>query len=401
MKRRLDKFFNPKVVAVIGASEHPEKVGGILVGKLKDFDGKVVLVNPKHEEIAGIKCYKSILDYDGKIDLAVIATRAETVEKILKECAKKKIENVIVISAGFSEVKNFEAEKKIVSIAKKHAINLLGPNCFGIENPYLKLDTTFSTSSVQEGDVAFVSQSGALWSYISDLGLGFSGFVSLGNMADLEFSDWIEYFSKDDKTKKIVLYIEKIKDGRKFIEVCKNSSKEIVAVKAGRTEQGSIAAVSHTGSIATDYEIYRGAFAQAGVKIVESLGEAFGIKVEEFSVKNEKVIIITNAGGAGSLIADKVVNNKNKLVEQPIDILGTATAQDYKKEIEKWERKNFDGKIIIAFTPQKMGDAEEIAKVIVNSKLKKNMIAFFLGDKSVRKANEFLRKNGVEVVGRI
>jgi acyl-CoA synthetase (NDP forming) len=257
---------------------------------------------------------------------------------------------------------------------------------------------TFSTSSVQKGDVAFVSQSGALWSYISDLDLSFSGFVSLGNMADLEFYDWIEYFSKDEKTKKIVLYIERVKDGKKFIEVCKNSKKEIVVVKAGKTEQGSIAAVSHTGSIATDYDIYRGAFKQAGVRIAESLGEAFGIDVKNFPIQNEKVRIITNAGGAGSLIADKVVENNNELVEQPNDILGTAQAQDYEKEIKKLEEKNFNGKLLIVFTPQKMGNAEELAKVIIDSKLKENITAFFLGKKSVARANEFLKNNGVRVV---
>ena len=401
MKKNLNKFFNPKKIAVIGASSNPKKVGGILVEKLKKFKGKTYYINIKNETINKQKSFSSIKKIKDKIDLAIIATPAHTVLKIIKECVIKKIKNILIISAGFSEIKNFSLEKKITKLTKENKINLLGPNCFGIVNPKLNLDLTFSNNSAKPGDTAFISQSGALWSYVSDLNIGFSGFVSLGNMADLNFCDWINYFSKDKSTKKIILYIEKIKDGKEFIKVCKKSKKEIIAIKSGKTKKGEAAAISHTGSIATNYKIYQGAFKQAKIKSTESFGKAFNLKINKFPIKNKNAIIITNAGGAGALITDKLIENKNNLIKPPTDILGTATAKDYKKEIDKLEKQNFSGKIIIIFTPQKIENPKEIAKEIIKSKLKKNIIAFFLGEKSILESIKILKENNVKTINKI
>jgi acetyltransferase len=398
--KKLKKFFYPKTIAVVGASEHPKKVGGILINKLKTFKGKIIPINPKHEFVFGNKCYSKIVEYRHKIDLVIIATPAKTVKSILTQCARKKIKNAIIISAGFTEVGETKLEEETLHIAKKNKINVLGPNCFGIANPQINLDTTFSTKSAKKGNIAFVSQSGALWSYISDLNIGFSKFISLGNMADLSFTDFIKYLNKDRKTKKIILYMEKIKHGKEFIKACKKSKKEIIVVKAGKSKTGHQAAISHTGSLATDYNIYKSAFKQAGIKQAKTIAQAFNLSPTKLTQKAKKALIITNAGGAGALISDLLEDSKIKLAKPPIDILGTATAKDYKTALNKLNPKNHD-LIIVVLTPQKMSQPEETAQIITQMPYKKKIITFFLGDKSIKEAKEILEKNKIKCYTRI
>jgi acyl-CoA synthetase (NDP forming) len=395
--RKIENLLTPKSIAIIGASEHINKVGGILMKKLLKFEGKLIPVNKEHKIIFKRKSYPSVLDYSEEIDLAIIAIPAKGVKEVLIECGKKKVKNVIIISAGFSEVGNKKLEEEIIEVGKKYEINILGPNCFGIANPYLNLDTTFSNLSAKKGDIAFISQSGALWSYIADVSssnnIRFSAFISLGNMSDLKFSDFIEYFNKDKKTKKIILYIEKLKDGRKFLEACKKSKKKIIAIKAGKTKKGSEATVSHTGSLATDFEIYKGVFKQAGIKIEDSFSSAFGIKKEEINPKGKKVTIVTNAGGAGALITDYLIEKKYN-VEQPIDLLGTATAENYRDTFDNLKESETDS-VIAILTPQSMSQPEETAEEIVKFSKSKNVIAVFLGRNSIKKAEEILNKNKI------
>jgi len=408
----LTNFFRPKNIALIGASDHHDKVGGVLMKKLQAFKGEVIPVNPKHSEIFGFKCYGSVGEYKGKIDLAIIAIPSEFVPDSMKECGKRGIKEVIIVTAGFSEIGNFDGEKQILDIAEKYGIRFLGPNCFGVFNSSNKLDCTFSMATPGGGDIAFISQSGALWSFISDFSIekfGFSGFASLGNMADLDFFDFVEYFSKDVKTKSIVLYVEKLKEGKKFIDACKKCKKPIFAVKSGTSKEGEKAAFSHTGSLATDYEIYRGAFKQAGVELCSGLEEAFekACKMELVSAVRSKinignkVLIITNAGGAGALVSDYVsekgINlvNLNKL-SNPWDLLGTAKSEDYKKALEIADEKEIDS-ILVIVTPQSMTDLENTAEVIVDfkNKSKKKVIGLFLGGKSVESSLDILKKNGI------
>ena len=394
----LENFFSPESIAVVGASDNPKKVGHILMKKLLNFKGKVIPINPQHREVLGKKSYASLTEYSGDLDLVIIAIPSQKVEKIIEECGKKQIKNVIVISAGFSEIKNFELEARIVEVAKRYKINLLGPNCFGIANPYLNLDTTFANTTARKGDIAFISQSGALWSSISDLSVGkfgFSGFVSLGNMACLNFYNFIKHFDEDKKTKTIVLYIEKLKQGKKFIEICKKSKKEIIAIKAGRTKQGSEATVSHTGSLATDFEIYKGAFKQANIRHADSLFSAFNYARLKIRPKGNRIVILTNAGGAGVLMADYCIEQELNLVKAPIDLLGTATAKDYETALNKLKNQNFYDSVIVILTPQKMSESEKTAKEIVEFSKTKSVIACFLGGDSVKKAKELLEKNNV------
>ncbi len=388
MNGDIKNFFTPKTIAVIGASDNPLKVGNVLIKKLCECKRKVIPINPKHQTIEGKKAYPSVLKYHKKIDLAVIAIPSKFVNSILIECGKKKIKSVIIISSGFKEIGNKKLEDKIIQTAKKYKIRILGPNCFGVANPYLKLDTTFSNTSPQPGNIAFISQSGALWSYISDFNFKFSGFVSLGNMSDLTFSDFINYFNKDKKTKKIILYIEKLKLGKKFIEICRKSKKQIIIVKAGKTKKGSEAAISHTGSLATDFAIYKGAFKQAKVKVIDSLAEAFEMKKEKIKISSKKVKIITNAGGAAALLTDYLTEQGIKT--QVKDLLGTALAKDYKKEIKKSK-----GKLIIILTPQKMSEPEKTAEIIP-----KTATAIFLGEKSIKHAVKLLKAKNIKTYTR-
>lgn len=395
-KNNLKKFFNPKTIAIIGASNNSKKVGGILMQKTSKFKGKVIPINPNQEWIFNKKAYKSVLDYNKKIDLAIIAIPAKFILGILKQCGKKKIKNIIIISAGFAEQGNNKLEKKLIKIAKNNSINILGPNCFGIANPYLKLDLTFSNNSPSKGSIAFISQSGALASYVFDLkNSKLSGFVSLGNASDLSFVEWINYFAKDKKTKKIILYVEKIKNGKEFINACKRCNKEIKVIKAGKTEKGSQAAISHTGSIATDYAIYKGAFKQSKIKIIENIFKPIKKELKQF--KGKKVLILTNAGGAGALMSDAVSENNYNLIKEPIDILGDADSKNYKKALDKIKKINFDILIII-LTPQTMSEPEKTAKEITKFSKKKKVLACFLGEKSIKKAIPILKKSNIKVL---
>ena len=398
MKRVIDRLLNPSSIAVIGASEHPGKVGNILMKKLLKFKGEVIPINIEHNTVYGKKSYVSILNYKNNIDLAIIAIPAKGVIKVLEECGKKKIKNVIIISAGFSEIGNINAEKEIIEIGKRYKINILGPNCFGIANPYKNLDATFSNLSAKRGDTAFVAQSGALWSYLADVSSsknkpGFSTYVSLGDMADLEFDDFIEYFNKDSKTKKMILYVETLKDGKRFIEACKKSRKKIIVVKSGRTKIGSEATLSHTGSLATDFEIYKGAFRQAGIELKNSLAEAFNIKMQEIKPKGKKIAIITNAGGAGALMTDYLIE-RGYDAEKPVDLLGTALSEDYRKSFEKLKKSDADS-VIVILTPQSMSQPEQTANEIIKFSKYKPIIAVFLGENSIKKAKQMLEKNRI------
>jgi len=403
----MKNFLCPETIAIIGASEEPKKVGNVLIKKLFTFKGKVIPINPFHETIFGKKCYASVKDPSERIDLAIIATPAATVPEILEECSEKGIKSIIIISAGFSEQGNFELEKEIKEIAKKTGIRLLGPNCFGIANPYLDLDATFSNSSAKKGDTAFISQSGALWSFISDVSasskIGFSGFVSLGNMTDLNFNDFIEFFEKDKETKKIILYMERIENGKNFIELCKKCKKPIIVIKAGSSEQGSKAAMSHTGSLATDFKIYQGAFKQAGINQVKSIEDSLNMLLQtsrEINLEGKNTIILTNAGGAGALLSDYCEEKKLKLInlsknkKNPLDILGTADSIDYEKAIKEINKKEKYDLLMIILTPQKMSEPDKTAEAIIKNCDKKKTIVYFLGENSIEKAKKELEKNG-------
>ena len=257
-------LFEPKSIAVIGASRDERKVGHIILKNLKTgFKGKLFAVNPFAEKILGIKCYESLEEIGEKVDLGVFAVKAEIVVEILEKV--KNLENAIVISSGFKEAGNAELEKRLKKIGKRKGIRILGPNCFGYQNPWLGINTTFS-KMCNKGKIAIVSQSGALGAAFIDFALsqniGISKFISVGNMVDVDFGDIIEYLSKDKETESILIYLEGLKNGRKFFNAVKKSKKRLFILKAGKSKKGAETAKTHTGALAGEYLIYRGIFRQ-------------------------------------------------------------------------------------------------------------------------------------------
>ncbi|MCG2718836.1 MAG: CoA-binding protein [Nanoarchaeota archaeon] len=404
----MKELLNPKVIAVIGASNNPKKVGYSLMANIKKFKGDAIPINLRETKILGKKCYKSVLDVPKKIDTALVAVPAAVVPQVIQECVNKKIKYLIILSAGFSETGNKESEKKLLEITKGKA-RILGPNCFGIVVPSLNIDTTFALNTPKDGNIAFISQSGALWAAISIYSqihnFGFSYFISVGNMMDLDFSDFIEYLDKDKKTKVIILYIERLVDGRHFMDTVKKCSKPIIAIKAGKSEAGKRATLSHTGSLAGSYKTYEAAFKQSGVILVETLNEAFDKAKSLQMPKGNKVVIVTNAGGPGTLTADYCEKHgfnvvklpKNLKFEKlpkawshnnPIDIIGDADADRFKYVFDNLiKNKNFFDCAIVVMTQQKMIDVKNTAKEIIGFKkrLKKPVVSCWMtnADKSM------------------
>jgi len=365
----LQEFFTAKNIAIVGVSKNPNKVGHVIFRNFIDteFQGNISIVNPHEEAILTYHSYKSILGIEDKIDLAILAIPSSEIIKAVKDCIKKKIKNLIIISAGFKEVGNEKLENELEKLLIKYKVNALGPNCLGILDTYSKIDTLFlpryKMKRPKQGSISFVSQSGivgcTLLDLMADRGYGFSKFISYGNAAVIDESDILEFLGNDPTTKVICLYVEGIKDGRKFLEIAKKVSqkKPIIAIKGGITEQGAKATISHTGSLAGSFEIYKGAFNQAGIITAESLEDMFNYaRILEASIKPDgnKVQIITNGGGYGVISADALnINNlipaemskKTKdylkkimpprvIISNPIDLLGDATTHRYKHVIE-------------------------------------------------------------------
>jgi acetyl coenzyme A synthetase (ADP forming)-like protein len=416
----IKNFFEPNSVALIGASNNREKIGYKIMSNLQLFTGKLYPINPTEKAILGFQTYSSVLKIKENIDLAIIAVSPKIVPKVLIECGKKKIRAVVIITAGYSEAGNKKEEDKLLNIAKKYKIRLLGPNCFGVVNTYLKLDTTFARTTPERGNIAFVSQSGALWAAIADWSKGkykFSKFASLGNMSDVEFAEIVDYLSKDQETKVIVLYIETLKQGKQLMEVAKKSKKPIIAIKAGSSKSGEKAALSHTGSLASEYKIYKAAFKQAGIKLVSTITEAFDKAdlLQTQNIKGNKVVIITNGGGNGVLTADQCEKNNLEVVQlpnriitklkslpktwsknNPIDLVGDADAGRYKLVLDALKSEKFYDSIIIILL-ELAADVEQVTDEIIKFKEEtdKTVVCNFIGGRNIQNAMEKLHENGI------
>ncbi len=362
---KLDYFFSPKSVAVIGVSRNPKKVGHVIFRNFSEgkFKGKLYPVNPKVDEILGSKCYPSISKVPGRVDLAVISIPAEFVPGTLEECGKKKIPAVIIISGGFKEIGRNDLEDAVVRILKKYKIRVIGPNCIGIYDPHSDVDTFFlpryKLERPGDGSIAFISQSGALGSVILDWmamkNYKISKFISYGNASDVDEADLIEYLANDKRTKVICAYFEGVKQGRKFYEIVSKvaNKKPVIALKGGKTAEGNKAVSSHTGSMAGVSEIYSAAFEQSGVIEADNLEEIFDFArvLSTQPVPNgNRVQIITDGGGFGVLAADWIINNGLKLakmkkesvdqmrkvlpshvvLKNPIDLTGDADVERYR-----------------------------------------------------------------------
>ncbi len=418
----LEKFFYPKSIAVIGASNKPGKVGYTLAKKIYKFPGRKYLINIEGYKIGPIQTYRKLNDVNNNIDLLIIAIPAFGVKQVMLDAAKKKIKQIIIISAGFAEAGRKELEQEIFHIAKKNKIRILGPNDFGIVNTSNNLDCTFTKLSPKKGPIAFISQSGALWSTIADYSvkynIGFSKFFSLGDMLDVDFNEALNYLNKDKETKAILLYIESLKDGKSFMKAIKKSKKPIIIIKAGKTFQGATAVHSHTGSLAGSYEVYKAACKQAGAIFIETLTEALDIikflQMQEIP-KSKKTLIITNAGGPAVLLTDYLTEKKIELVKiphnikfnlpkeanvnNPIDILGDGKSDRFKEIFNKIKNEKFYDIIIAILTPQDMTNHIQIAEELAKFKhsAKKTVIACFMAPESFDYTIKYLKQNKIPV----
>lgn len=407
----VDIFFNAKTFAVVGASRDDKKVGHAVFKNLLHSDKKVFPVNPKAEKILGHHSYENIFEIPYQIDCIVIAVPAKLVPLILRQAQKRKVKSAVILSAGFSEIGETELEQRIIKIAEEANIKLLGPNTYGFIDPSQKLNTTYFEGITKPGATAFISQSGAIGSAVLDTTTKLSGFVSIGNSAQLDFSDFIEYYSKDKNTKVITIYLESLKKGRgkQFIEACQKCKKPIIILKAGKSQAGQKAARSHTAALASEAGIYDGILKQAKTIQVDSIKQLFAVAkiFEKYPKLGNKAAIITNAGGLGVLTTDACETNKikipslqkstieklNKILppnwshNNPIDLVGDALAEDYEKTLQVIEKENFDFSIIL-LTPQKMTESLATAKILM--KTKKPTFVCFLGGKQIQEAREFI-----------
>lgn len=426
----LDYLFSPKSIAVIGATDREGSVGKTVLLNLMrgSFEGKIYPVNPKKNKVLECKAYTNISKINDSIDLAVIVTPSKTVPGIIDECIKKKVPTVIIISAGFKELgesgKNLENEIK--EKIKNKNIRIIGPNCLGVMNPVSGLNATFASDMALKGNIAFISQSGALCTAVLDWSLkeniGFSSFVSIGSMMDIDWGDLIHYFGKDKNTKSILIYMESIGNPRSFLSAAKKValSKPIIVIKAGITQESAKAAASHTGALTGSDEVFNAALKRIGVLRVDNIYMLFNIAEilsKQPLPKGPNLAIVTNAGGPGVISTDaliqsggklaklkeKTINELNKILpaawshNNPIDILGDATPDLYYSAVEVIAKdENVDG-ILVILTPQYMTDPTETANKIkmLASKIKKPLLTSWMGAKTVEKGGEILSNSNI------
>lgn len=425
-------IFSSTSIAVIGASHEPKKVGHEIFKNLitQGYKGKVFAVNPKGGSILGMPVFESVTRIPENIDLAIIVTPAKTVSGILRECAAKGIKDTIVISAGFSEVHTDEGmklEQEVQKIAKKHSLRLIGPNCLGILRPSTGLNASFAVALPPKGNIALISQSGAaavgLMDEATEIGLGFSLVLSIGNKTILDESDILAICADDPETKIIGLYLESIKDGRKFLSEAARIApkKPIVLLKSGITDVGRKAAASHTGALAGSVAGIQALCVQAGIHRAKTLEEFTDLLLtlsQEPPLLSPRIAIITNAGGPGILASDAAVDAglelpllesaqqtflKERLpaaasIGNPIDVIGDSDAGRFAAALEACARdKNIDG-VCVLLTPQIMTPCEEIAKTIVD-RMKKSplmpVVTSFIGGESIEKARKILKAGGI------
>lgn len=426
----LDAIFKPRAVAVIGASEQEGTVGRtILKNLLNDpFGATVYPVNPKRPSVLGIKAYASVSEIPEAVDLAVIATPARTVPGIIRECVEKGIKGAVIISAGFKEIgeAGVKLEQDVLEIARAGKMRIIGPNCLGVMRPPTGMNATFATGLARPGNVALLSQSGAILTAILDWSfrehVGFSAFVSVGSMLDVGWGDLISYFGNDPKTESILIYMETIGDARSFLSAAREVAfqKPIIVIKAGRTEQAAQAAASHTGSLAGSDEVLSAAFRRSGVLRVDAIADLFQMAetlAKQPRPRGRNLTILTNAGGPGVLATDALIKGGGKLTPiseeamtgfndilpaawshgNPVDILGDASPERYARSLEIAANDAHSDGLLVVLTPQGMTDPAEVARELVPyaQQVKKPVLASWMGGETVLRAQEVLNTAGV------
>jgi acetyltransferase len=432
MSRRapLDVLFRPKSVAVVGATEAPHSVGRSILLNLKDapFPGAIYPVNPRHEKLLELPCYRSIADIPEVVDLAVIATPAATVPGVVRECAQAGVPGAVIISAGFREIgeRGAALEEEILDVARREGMRIVGPNCLGLMNPHQLLNATFASSMARPGNLGFISQSGALCTAILDWSrlamVGFSAFVSVGSMLDVGWGDLIQYLGDDPKTRSIVIYMESVGDARSFLSAAREValSKPIIVIKPGRTQAAAKAAASHTGALTGQDDVLDAAFRRCGVLRVDTIAELFYLAEaldKQPRPKGPRLAIVTNAGGPAVLATDALLMDGGELAElapatiaeldaflpphwsheNPIDILGDASAERYAKAVDLATKDpGTDGTLVI-LAPQAMTDPATVAQQLaaLPKGAAKPLIASWMGGLDVAPGEAILNQAAI------
>ena len=429
-RQPLDAIFNPDNVAVIGASEEPGSVGRTLLWNLvsNPWGGTIFPVNPKRDSVLGIEAYSSIDEVEADVDLAVVATPAPTVPGIVEACGEAGVDGLIIVSAGFREVgeEGAQLEREIKEIAREHDVRIVGPNCLGVMRPPNGLNATFAGSMANEGNVAFVSQSGALLTSILDWSfrenVGFSSFVSIGSMLDVDWGDMITYLGDDPKTDSIVLYMESIGNARSFLSAARDvaQSKPIIVIKAGRTDAAAEAAASHTGTLTGSDDVLNAAFRRSGVLRVDDINDLFymaEVLSKQPRPQGRNLTILTTAGGPGVLATDALITGGGELTPisddamdqfdeilppawshgNPVDILGDADPERYAESLEvAAEDENSDG-LLVVLTPQAMTEPTKTAEHLrpYARDNEKPILASWMGGDSVSPGENILNEAGL------
>jgi acetyltransferase len=422
-------MFNPETVALIGATEREGSVGrAIMENLLLSEDRKLFPVNPNRTKVLGKTCYPSITLVTERIDLAIIATPAQNVPEIVEECGKAGVEGLIIVSAGFKEIgeEGRKLEEQIEEIRKRYGLRILGPNCLGIIRPPMGLNASFLKAHPEPGKIAFISQSGALGSAILDWALeahvGFSMFASLGSMVDIDFGDLIDLLGEDPNTRSIMIYMESIENAKKFMSAARGfaRNKPIIVVKSGRFAESKNAAVSHTGAMAGDDQVYDAAFKRVGVvrvKEVEDLFNAAEVLDSANLPKGPRLAIITNAGGPGVMATDALIELGGELAKlsdksleelnavlppywsknNPIDVLGDSDIERYVNAVTVClHDAGVDG-ILVMYTPQGAAQPTELAQSVVeiSTHARRPLLTAWMGGEEVQEAREIFLQHDI------
>ena len=426
----LNRFFTPKSVAIVGASERENSVGYRLLLNMQEagFTGGLYPINNKREQLLGLKAYPDLNSVPEDLELVVIATPAPSVPGIVRQCGEKGVTSVIIISAGFGELgsEGKRLQQEVLDIAHRYSIRIIGPNCLGVIRPSGQLNATFGDGTVKDGNLALLSQSGAVctaildWAKVQDI--GFSTVVSMGGAADIDFGEVLDYLATDSKTTGILMYVEGIRDARRFLSGLKAAArlKPVILIKSGRHEAGCKAAMSHTGAMVGGDNVFDAAIARAGVVRAYSITELFSaarVLANNYVVKNDRLAIITNAGGPGVMSTDRAedvgiqmaelspasIKSLNEVLpvhwshDNPIDILGDATSERYQKALEVCLKdKNIDG-IMVILTPQAMTNPTQVAISIIEGAKdsKKPVLASWTGGARVQEGRNLFANSKV------
>jgi acetyltransferase len=426
----LDIFFAPKTVAVIGASEKEGSVGRALLWNLirNPFGGTVFPVNPKRPNVLGVQSYPAIGEVPEPVELAVIATPAQTVPQVVIECAAAGVKGAIIVSAGFKEcgAEGAKLEAEILAAARPSRMRVIGPNCLGLMSPLTGLNATFAGVMARPGNVGFISQSGALCTAVLDWSLqenvGFSAFISIGSMLDVCWGDLIDYLGDDPQTRAIILYMESMGDPRVFISAARQValSKPIIVIKAGRSEEAAKAAASHTGALTGSDEVLDAAFKRCGVLRVDTISELFhmaDVLGKQPRPQGRRLAMVTNAGGPGVLATDALIAVGGEVAElshetmealnqilsphwshgNPVDVLGDADAELYRKAVDIVSRDPDSDGVLVILAPQGMTEPTKTAEYLkAYSKLDgKPILASWMGGAQVSAGDAILSRNSI------